>query len=179
MKIKYQWFLGGKVMFVFSIILFCVLILGFICTYIVDPIGTLTIKKVIKTDITTIQEISEQYVESLGVENIDIPITYRFVRFRQTNKKEILMGTFHKWNNTYYIDINSDLLLFNDMLRSTVVHETRHLIVAFLKDKKIIDLMDYSEEIARGINPQYDNLFNSGVYLYKTNGPNHEVLIQK
>lgn len=163
-----------------SILLILVLIIVFTCTYIIDVSSLRTVKEVCDIDPTLIKELSEQYVDSLGVEKIEIPIIYKFVRYKNSYDKEHnLLGTFHKWHNAYYIDINSDLLQNQDKLKSIVIHETRHLIVAYLKDKDIIDLEEYTEEIAEEINSYYNNLFDSGVYLLKTNGPNHEVLIQE
>ena len=42
-----------------------------------------------------------------------------------------------------------------------------NLKVGLIKDKKIIDITKYTEEIAQGENAYYNNLFNSGVYLLK------------
>ena len=53
------------------------------------------------------------------------------------------------------------------MLNDTIKHETRHLIVEYLRDEQIIDLTEYTEEIAYEKNIHYNNLFNSGVYLLK------------
>lgn len=168
MKLKYQWFLGGRVMFYVSIILMVFLICSFTVAYIVDPI---TISSTITTEPDTgvIEEISREYIKSLEIV-IDKPIVYRFVKYKYNESDtvdDILLGTFHEWNGAYYIDICSDLLLFKDMLNDTIKHETRHLIVEYLRDEQIIDLTEYTEEIAYEKNIHYNNLFNSGVYLLK------------
>ena len=80
--------------------------------------------------------------------------------------KKILLGTFHEWNGTYYIDISIDLHRLYS-ITSVVIHETRHMIVEYLRDEKIIDLMNYTEEIASEQNDHYNNLFNEGLYLLK------------
>lgn len=97
-----------------------------------------------------------------------MPITYRFVyyKYNETAEDELLLGTFHEWNKTYYIDISADLYKMN-LLDEIVIHETRHMIVEYLKDEKIIDLTKYTEEIASQNNEYYNNLFDSGVYLLK------------
>ena len=64
MRIKWQWFLGGRIMFYVSIILFFILVISFITTYVVD-ITALFETKPQALDPTTIQEISEKYVEDL------------------------------------------------------------------------------------------------------------------
>ena len=64
MKIKWQWFLGGRVMFWISIVMFLVAIIGFTLIYIVD-ITTLLTMKVQNIDEISIRIISEKYVESL------------------------------------------------------------------------------------------------------------------
>lgn len=168
MKLKYQWFLGGRVMFYISIILMVFLICSFIVTYIVDPI-TVSSTKTVKPDTGIIEEISQEYIKSLEI-TIDKPIVYRFVKYKYNESdtvNDILLGTFHEWNGKYYIDICSDILLLEDMLNDTIKHETRHLIVDYLRDKKIIDLTKYTEEIAYEKNIHYNNLFDSGVYLLK------------
>ena len=72
MKIKWQWFLGGKVMFWVSIIIFVILIFGFITTYIIDPTSSLYMTKY-KINPVSIEEISKDYITNLGI-TIDIPI---------------------------------------------------------------------------------------------------------
>ncbi len=89
---------------------------------------------------------------------------YKDKGFKANPGDTILLGTFHEWNGTYYIDVSIDLyghIMFNQ----AVLHETRHMIVEHLRDKKIIDLTKYTEEIAQSQNSYYDELFNSGVYL--------------
>lgn len=167
MKIKWQWFIGGRVMFWVSLIMIIVLILGFLLTYVIDPTKKIYMKEQ-SIDPVSIKVISEQYVRCFGIE-IDKPIVYRFVRYSTRvydEDEEILLGTFHEWNDTYYIDISVDLYK-TSALSDTVRHETRHMIVEYLRDKKIIDLSKYTEEIAQEKNDRYDALFNSSVYLLK------------
>ena len=59
------------------------------------------------------------------------------------------------------------------MLEEIVIHETRHLVVEYLKDEKIIDLTKYTEEIAQCENSYYNNLFDSGIYLLKERDKNN------
>ena len=106
---------------------------------------------------------------------IDKPIVYRFVRYRNDidienldPQQKVLLGTFHEWNDTYYIDILVDLREMHS-LESVVIHETKHMIVEYLRDEKVIDLTDYTEEIASEKNIHYDTLFEQGVYLLKEN----------
>jgi hypothetical protein len=167
MKIKWQWFIGGKKMFWLSILLFMILIASFIITYIIDPIGNMVIEKITTLDITRIKTMSEEYISNLNIK-IDKPIVYRFVEFRSTNKKdEVLLGTFHEWNGKYYIDIRSKLVDNDELLFVTVKHETRHMIVTELYNQNILNLTKYTEEIAVEKNTHYNNLFDSGVYLLK------------
>lgn len=166
MILNWRWFSGGKTMFWVSLILLIFLLLSFGFTYFID-ITTLTDIKVQNIDSTSIKDISEKYVESYGIV-IDKPIVYRFVKYEYNKEIEddILLGTFHEWNSTYYIDILSELYGMN-MLYDIVIHETRHMIIEYLRDKNIIDLTEYTEEIARGDNTYYNNLFDSGIYLLK------------
>ena len=99
---------------------------------------------------------------------VDKPIVYRFVYYKHNDVTDdkILLGTFHEWNGTYYIDISADLYKM-DKLNEIVIHEMRHMIVEYLKDKKIIDLTKYTEEIAGQKDVYYDSLFDSGVYLLR------------
>lgn len=149
-------------------ILFCIFI--FILTYFIDPLAMLNLS-VQSVDSKSIQEISEEYVNSLGIE-IDKPIEYRFVRYLHDNGynaeagETIVLGTFHVWNGTYYIDISVDLYKMSE-LKHTVIHETRHMIVEYLRMKKIIDLNKYTEEIAQEKNNYYNSLFDSGVQLLR------------
>ncbi len=138
--------------------------LGFAVTYMIDPIAKIYMKEQ-SIDPTSIEDLSKRYVRSLGI-SIDEPIKYRFVRYQHENEDEVLLGTFHKWNNTYYIDISVDLYK-SSLLDEVVVHETRHMIVAYLHEKNIIDLVKYTEEIAQEKNSYYNSLFDSGVYLLK------------
>lgn len=168
---KYEWFLGGRNMFWMTIVLIFVLIFAFITAYVIDP-TTLTYVKVQKNmDINPIKGISEEYVDMLGV-TIDKPIVYRFVKYRKDNgfdadpEEEITLGTFHEWNSVYYIDISKDLYE-SSLLGQIVIHETRHMLVRYLYEQKIINLSKYSEDIARGIDSNYDGLFNNAVILLK------------
>ena len=176
MKIKWQWFLGGKVMFWVSIIIFMILIFGFIITYIIDPISSLYIKTKYKINPVSIEQTSKDYITNLGI-TIDKPIKYCFVRYKDKGHKvdpeEILLGTFHEWNGVYYINISVDLYK-SSRLEEIVIHETRHLVVEYLKYKKIIDLTKYTEEIARHKNSYYNNLFDNGIYLLKERDKNND-----
>lgn len=175
--INWRLFAGGRVMFWVSLVLILVLIILFILTYYLDPIALINLKSQ-SVDASEIQRISEDYVTNLGIE-IDKPIEYRFVRYLHDNGYEaeegetILLGTFHVWNGTYYLDISVDLYKSED-LESTVIHETRHMIVEYLRAKRIIDLNKYTEEIAQHKDSYYNNLFNSGVYLLKEQQENEE-----
>ena len=60
------------------------------------------------------------------------------------------------------------------MLEEIVIHETRHLVVEYLKDEKIIDLTKYTEEIAQHDNSYYNSLFNNGIYLLKERDKNND-----
>ena len=93
MKLKYQWFLGGRVMFCVSIILMVFLICSFTVAYIVDPI---TISSTITTEPDTgvIKEISQEYIKSLEIV-IDKPIVYRFVKYKYNNY------FYNKYNSIY------------------------------------------------------------------------------
>ena len=174
MKIKWQWFLGGKVMFWVSIIIFMILIFGFITTYIIDPTSSLYVTKY-KINPVSIEQISKDYMTNLGI-TIDRPIEYCFVKYKDKiyeddSKKGILLGTFHEWNGVYYINI-SVALYKSSMLEKKVIHETRNMTVEYLQDEKIIDLTKYTEEIAQHENSYYNNLFNSGIYLLKERDKN-------
>lgn len=156
-------------MFWVSIIMIFVCICLFIFTYYVDPLAKVYMK-VQDVDASSIQEISERYVNNLGIE-IDKPIVYRYVRYRDKGYKAeegeiILLGTFHVWNGTYYIDISVDLYKTPE-LEGTVIHETRHMIVEYMRINKIIDLNKYTEEIAREKDIYYNNLFSNSVHLLK------------
>lgn len=170
MKLKWQWFLGGRVMFWLSIILFIILICEFVVTYIINPIEWVYMIKQ-NIDTASIKELSEEYVDECGI-TIDKPIEYRFVRyktdkgFKEPAGTEVLLGTFHEWNGTYYINISVDLYKLSK-LKEVVRHETRHMIVEYLRQEKIINLDKYTEEIAQEKNIYYNDLFDSGVYLLK------------
>lgn len=169
MRMKWQWFLGGKTMFWISILIFIILVIGFAVTYIIDPTSKLSMDKQSINPIS-IKTISEKYVASLGID-IDVPVEYSFARYRDGGYEadigeEILLGTFHEWNGVYYIDISVDLYK-SASLESVVMHETRHMIVEYLRDRDIIDLTKYTEEIAQQTNDYYNNLFDSGIYLLK------------
>lgn len=154
-------------MFWISIILIIGLLISFSLTYIIDPTKKIYMKEQ-SIDPASIQELSERYVGSLGV-NVDKPIVYRFARYSTRVydvDEEILLGTFHEWNDKYYIDISVDLYKTSS-LKDTVIHETRHMLVEYMRDKKIIDLTKYTEEIAQEKNKYYNDLFNSGIYLLK------------
>ena len=180
MKIKWQWFLGGQTMFWIASVLLLVLVFSIVVTYIIDPITSIYMK-VQSIDETSIKEMSESYVKSLGI-NISKPISYRFVKYqhedgfkvRKSDPETVLLGTFHEWNNCYYIDISVNLYRMN-MLHEIVKHETRHMIVQELKNEKIIDLTEYTEEIAQEKNEVYNNLFNCGVKLLKEEQNNGEI----
>ena len=171
MKLSWRLFLGGPVMFWLTIILFIFLFVVFIFTYFIDATALAHIKPQ-GIDTSSISEISEEYVKNLGVV-INKPIEYKFVHFKYNDKSEdeILLGTFHEWNETYYIDISADLYKM-DSLKEIVIHETRHMLVEFLNDEDIIDLTRYTEEIAKEENNYYNNLFNSGIYLWKKENGN-------
>lgn len=180
MKIKWQWFLGGRTMFWIATILLIVFIFAYVVTFIIDPTTSMYMK-VQSVDETSIKEISEAYVNSLGI-TINKPIVYRFVRYTnedhfkhsKTGPATVLLGTFHEWNGTYYIDISVNLYHMS-MLYETVKHETRHMIVQELKNEKIIDLNEYTEEIAQEKDEKYNNLFNCGVNLLKEEQNNGKI----
>ena len=172
MKIKWQWFLGGQTMFWIASVLVIVLVLGIVVTYVIDPTTSIYME-VQSIDETSIKEMSESYVKNLGI-TISKPISYRFVKYqhedsfkkRKSGQETVLLGTFHEWNGTYYIDISANLYHMN-MLYEIVKHETRHMIVQELKNEKIIDLTKYTEEIAQEKDEVYNNLFNYSVQLLK------------
>ena len=161
-------------MFWISLIVFFILIImfasTFIFTYFVDLTSVSNIQ-VQNEDTKFIKELSETYIKTCEI-TIDTPIVYRYVKYNKnaydTNLNNItLLGTFHEWNGTYYIDISIDLKDDSKELIYVVEHETRHMIVDYLKDMGIVDLEKYTEEIARRENIYYDELFNGGVYLLK------------
>lgn len=169
MKIKWQWYVGGRVMFWTMIISIVLMVLCFIVACIIDPVSTVYMKKQ-SVNPTSIQLMSENYVRECGI-TIDRPITYSFARYHDKGYladpgEVILLGTFHEWNDTYCINISVDLYK-SPILERIVIHETRHMIVEYLKDKKIIDLSKYTEEIAQEQDTYYNNLFDAGVYLLR------------
>lgn len=165
MKLNWRWFVGGRDMFWVSIFLMLVLVSGFVLTYIINPTEK-SIMVPLKIDSRAIQDASEQYVRCLGIK-IDKPIEYRFVKYKSQNEEDgVLLGTFHEWNGVYYIDISVDLYK-TSRLNEIVIHETRHMLVEYMRDKKIIDLGKYTEEIAQEKNKYYNDLFDSGIYLLK------------
>lgn len=167
MKIKWQWFIGGRNMFWISIVMMVGLVLGFLATYIINPTEKIYMKEQ-SIDSISIKNISEQYVRCFGVD-VDKPIVYRFVRYSTrayNEEEEVLLGTFHEWNNTYYIDISVDLYKTSSLNR-IVIHETRHMLVEYMRNKGVIDLSKYTEEIAQEEDECYNNLFNCGMKLLK------------
>ena len=82
---KWEWFLGGQIMFWVSIVVFVAFVLIFVTTYVVDP-RTITLIKRQPINADVIKEISETYVGHLGI-TIDKPIEYRFVKYNY--KKEL------------------------------------------------------------------------------------------
>lgn len=170
MNLKWQWFLGGKDMFWVSLTVFLIFVLTFVFTYVIDPVTIITMAKQPLSS-SDIKDISEEYVSNLGVEIVH-PIKYRFVRYKDGGYEgtdfgdEVLLGTFHEWNGVYYIDISVDMYK-NKRLKEVVVHETRHMLVEYMKDEKIINLVKYTEEIAEGDNLNFNELFNIGINLLK------------
>lgn len=171
MELEWQLFAGGRIMFWVTTVLLIMFILTYILTFVIDPVSSIYMKTQ-NIDETSIKEMSEQYVNSLGI-TIKKPVYYRFVKFRyehdlsdSADSDMVLLGTFHEWNNNYYIDISADLYHMS-MLYEIVRHETRHMIVQELKNEKIIDLDDYTEEIAQEKDEAYNELFNCSVKLLK------------
>lgn len=168
---EWRWFLGGQIMFWIATILLILFVYIYTITFVIDPITNMYIE-VQNTDETSIKEISENYIKSLGI-TIHKPICYRFVKyknedhFKTSNDVEtVLLGTFHEWNNTYFINISVNLYKMS-ILSDVVKHETRHMLVQELKNEGIMDLSDYTEEIAQEKNETYNNLFNCGISLLK------------
>lgn len=154
-------------MFWVSILMIIGLVLGFILTYVINPTEKIYMKEQ-SIDPISIKDFSEHYVNFFGVK-IDKPIVYRFVRYHTRvydENEEVLLGTFHEWNGTYYIDITVDLYKTSSLQR-IVIHETRHMLVEYMRDKKVIDLSQYTEEIAEEKSDCYNNLFNCGMKLLK------------
>ena len=160
-------------MFWIATTLLIIFILIYIATFIIDPTTSVYMRVQNNIENISIKEMSEQYMTGLGI-TIDKPICYRFVKYQREDhfkghkpgSATVLLGTFHEWNKSYYIDISVNLYHMN-MLYEVVKHETRHMIVQELKNKKIIDLTKYTEEIAQEKNEIYNNLFNYGVELLK------------
>lgn len=169
MKIKWTWCMGGRDMFFISIVILSLALAGFILMYIIDPVASVYTKKQ-SVNPASIQELSEEYVKSYGI-TIDKPIKYGFVRYHDKGYNAepediITLGSFHEWNDTYYINISVDLYK-SPSLKRIVIHETRHMIVEYLKDRHIINLSKYTEEIAQEQNEHYNKLFDGSVYLLK------------
>lgn len=169
MKWNWQWFLGGRIMFWVATILFVAFVFAYVITFVVDP-TTSIFMKIQSVDETSIREISEQYVTSLGVK-INKPICYRFVKYQHERyftlndlTDTVLLGTFHEWNNTYFIDISVNLYRMGQ-LDEIVRHETRHMLVQELKNENIIDLTEHTEDIAREKNSLYNELFDCSIKL--------------
>ena len=80
MRFKWQWFLGGQAMFWIASILLLVFIFSYVVTYIIDPTTSIYMK-VQSIDETSIRELSQSYIESLGI-TIHKPICYRFVQYK-------------------------------------------------------------------------------------------------
>lgn len=151
-------------------IIFFILFISFISAYVIDPVSVIYMKRQ-DIDATIIEALSEDYLASLGIK-VNNKIKYNFVRYRDEGYDaspgtEILLGTFHEWNNTYYIDVSVDLYDRDSTLIEVVAHETRHMVVEYLKDQKIINLEKYTEEIAEGNSYKYNELFDSAVRLLK------------
>ena len=172
MSFKWQWFLGGRAMFWIASVLLVVFVFIYVATFVIDPTTSMYMK-VQSVDETSIRKISESYVKNLGIK-IDKPICYRFVKYtnedrfkrKKGDNSTVILGTFHEWNGTYYIDISMNVYKMS-MFHDVVVHETRHMIVQELRNKRIINLDKYTEEIAEQENKLYDDIFNSGVNLLK------------
>lgn len=170
MKLKWQWFLGGKIMLWIATIVLILFVLSYIVTFIVDPTSS-TFMKIQNVDTSSIEKISKDYINSLEV-YIDKPIKYRFVKYKHEKyfgdfqEDMALLGSFHEWNDKYYIDISINLYKMSS-LQEVVKHETRHMIVQELKNKKVIDLTRYSEEIAQGKDENYNQLFSCSIELLK------------
>ena len=64
MKLKWQWFVGGKAMFWTAIIMMSILFFVFTISYIIDPTTT-SCMRVQDADTTPIKEISENYLKKL------------------------------------------------------------------------------------------------------------------
>jgi len=166
MKIKWQWFIGGQKMFWVIVTIICIMISVLLVTYVINPMALIYTKEQ-NVNHSSIQEYMNSYIESLDI-NIDKPIECKFVEFKQNTNEigEVILGTFYEWNDTYFINITIGLY-DNIRLESIVKHETRHMIVSYLKSTGVIDLEKYSEEIAEGINDDYNNLFNDSINLLK------------
>lgn len=68
MKLRYEWFGGDRFMFWFSIICIIIWVIGFVITYIVNPVA-LTVYKKHDADTTRIAEISAEYLDDLRGHN--------------------------------------------------------------------------------------------------------------
>lgn len=137
------------------------LLICFLYTFVIDVTNFYSIQEFTDADTSHIRDVSEEYLSTFGITDISYPIRYNFVKFKQP-----VLGTFHEWNHTYFINISTDIET-EDTLRSTVIHETRHLIVQHLKNQNIIDLTAYTEEIASYENDWFSRLFIDAIYLHK------------
>lgn len=154
-----------------------ILIVGlYLITYVIDP--TRILYKCVEDTKNQeyIKTISDNYLTTLGIK-IDKQIYYRYVKYKPDKKDPdtIVLGTFHEWNNTYYIDISVDIMTLHDELIETVQHETRHMIVQELKNKKIINLTKYTENIAQAKDETYIKLFDSSVKILKEEQKNGKI----
>lgn len=121
-------------------------------------------------DKTVIENISQEYLNSLEL-TMDKPIVYNFVKYKETATDPldlVTLGSFYEWDNKYYINISSNIVS-ERRLREVIIHETRHMVVEYLKNNDILDLSDYTEEIAQGTNKCYNALFFSAVDVAKNN----------
>lgn len=152
----------------FMIASLILLVWMFLKTHVIDLTALTYMRKRNTWNPAVIQNISEYYVESCGI-TIDKPIKYEFVKYRDMDKAkkptdEVTFGTFHEWNGTYYICI-ADEIKESALIQYVVIHETRHMMVDYLKDEGVIDLDKYTEEIAESNNIFYNNVFDSSVDL--------------
>ena len=171
MKWNWQWFLGGQVMFWIATILLALFVGIYIVTYLMDP-TTIIFMDIVNEDSEIIRDMVDGYLDDLGV-TISKPIYCRFVKYKHEKffiqncrDDAVLLGTFHEWNNAYYIEISIDLIR-KGSLYEVVRHETRHMVVQELKNKKIIDLTKYTEDIAQEEDEIYNELFDYSVKLLK------------
>lgn len=168
-------------MFWLMLILLAWYMFSFLSLYVIDIVTVLNMR-VQKIDTTSIETISKNYIKNEYGITVNKPIVYRFVKYKYDKGskakpgEQILLGTFHKWNGKYYIDISVDLYNMS-ALESTVIHETRHLLVEYLKDEKIINLEKYSEQIAQQ-NSYFNNIFDNSMELLKNKDKLTELKIE-